>query len=100
MWVGVHYIYWIVNLNVVYMPGNAFINALFFGIAECASMSLSGMIVQKVPTILAFKGSLILTFIFGILFIMVPYQFLIPLLIFVTVLGIGSAYNSIFLIQE
>lgn len=96
----VSYIYWIVNLNVVYLPGDALTNAMILGFAEFGSIGISGVVLSKYPATLVIKVSLMVTFVFGILFIAVPYDEVVPFLILVTILGVGSAYNSMFVIME
>lgn len=72
--VCINYIYWIVNLNVVYLPGNAFTNAVILSVAEGLSIGISGILLNRLPTTLVIKVSLIVTFVFGVLFVAVPFD--------------------------
>jgi len=93
-------IYYLLLFNVVNFPGNSFTNGLTMGIAEIAAMIISGIVLQYVEGLIAFKVFLVITLVGALSLTMVTNVYAVMALILFAVLGGGGCYNIIFIVHE
>lgn len=92
-WCSISFNKYLISFNLKHIQGNIFINAMLSPIADIIGHLLCVPVQKYTNTKLTFMGSLLLSFIFGGALIFVKQNWLIPVMIVFSKIGLASGYS-------